>query len=347
MPHVQVAVNERAFNKLVYGAANALSHVAPVHFNGSLGPFSLDLLVGFKLIPGNIVDLTSSGTVVINKLEIVYDPLVITFGIDIGPVVIPPYCVDLGPFSFCTPEIPIIPTTVHIPVPIDLSGLVVSSYSGEFSLHSSLQTLAARAGMGNHRAHATTDTTNEIQTHILSVLQTAAFISLLPTSTLTSIAGQLATLVKSNLADKQQFFLHEIRQNINLIDIGETVKNILNGIVDKVLDAIFGWVPSSLRDIAKAILSPVIDAIGFVLDLPSDLTWWLEGLLGTNLGLLNTVTGFIEQLLGAIVPVYQFENPYPVIEDSSGLIPVLIGVEKLSTVIDDNEFVLSANISNS
>jgi len=26
---------------------------------------------------------------------------------------------------------------------------------------------------------------------------------------------------------------------------------------------------------------------------------------------------------------------------------VLIGVEKLSTVIDDNEFVLSANISNS
>lgn len=70
-------------------------------------------------------------------------------------------------------------------------------------------------------------------------------------------------------------------------------------------------------------------------------------MLGTNLGLLNTVTGFIEQLLGAIVPVYQFENPYPVIEDSSGLIPVLIGIEKLSTVIDDNEFVLSANISNS
>ena len=48
--------------------------------------------------------------------------------------------------------------------------------------------------------------------------------------------------------------------------------------------------------------------------------------------------------IGSMVPFYQFEDPFPMINDSSGLIPVLVPVENVAVVVNDDEFVLSADI---
>jgi hypothetical protein len=45
-----------------------------------------------------------------------------------------------------------------------------------------------------------------------------------------------------------------------------------------------------------------------------------------------------------MVPFYQFESNYPMIEDSSGLIPVLVPIERVAVAIDDDEFTVSADI---
>jgi hypothetical protein len=48
--------------------------------------------------------------------------------------------------------------------------------------------------------------------------------------------------------------------------------------------------------------------------------------------------------VGSMVPFYQFEDPYPMIEDTSGLLPVLVPVENVAVVVNDDEFTLSADI---
>src|SRR4051812_18135080 len=134
MSHLTLAVNEKAFNKVVKKAteAFAVSHSDSGHF----GPFSASYSVGIKL-DGGTIDLQSDGSIKISELDVIYDPLKVTLGLNIPTVTIGGFCIIPNPFGGCilrAPKITLFSGDPDISVPIDLSGLIQSEISGAFKL---------------------------------------------------------------------------------------------------------------------------------------------------------------------------------------------------------------------
>lgn len=347
MPNVNIAANEKAFKKILIAATKKLESTPSISGNGSLGPFSASYQIGFRITDGDI-ELMNTGRVHFKEIDITYNPFILTLGIDlphihIGGECIIPNPLPWGPDCFLRlPEIDIWGGNPDITIPLNLSGFITSEFSGEFSVTPSKQVLLAKGTLTDHQAHFTADTSNEIRDRFRSTISGA--LPILPTATVNSIADAFVPMVKSNLADKWQFFLHDHWHDLDIVDIAQTAVNILRGLVDYIIDTILAPVPSILRGIVRSIIHPIIDAIGAILDIPDDIAEWLSSQLQISFGLLDLIAQLILNFLGSMVPFYQFETPYPIIEDTSGLIPVLVPVENLSVTIDTQEFVLGADI---
>ena len=342
MATVNVAVNERAFNDVVMAVAKYLESVPPFSGSGSFGPFSASYSVGLKLTGGSI-DLTNTGRVHFDELHLTYDPLILNLGIDLPTIPIGGECILPTPWGCAVrlPEIDLFDANPDISIPINLSNTIVSEFSGEFTVSDSKQVLVAKGSLRPHAAHFSPDTSNEIRDRFRSTVGTIPF---LPTSAVNGIADAFVPFVKSNLADKWQFFLHDVWHNLELISISDTAANILRNLTDFIIDKILAPVPSIVRGVVKAILNPIFDAIAAVLDIPDDILEWLSSQLQLSFGLFDLLAQLIINFVGSMVPFYQFEDPFPMIEDSSGLLPVLVPVENVSVVVNDDEFVMSADI---
>jgi len=344
MPTVNLAVNERAFNEVIKGLGKKLESLPPFSDTGSFGPFSLRYDLGFRLVDGS-VDLTNTGRVHIDELQLTYDPFILTFGIDLPHIHVGGECILWIPIKGCVlhlPEIDIWGGNPDITVPVNLSHTIVSEFSGEFTVTTRKQILVAKGTLSDHQAHATPDTSNEIRDGFRTIISST--LPFLPAAQVNALADALVPYVKSNLADKWQFFLHDVWHDFDLIDIAATAANILRNLVDLIIDKILAPVPDLLKDIVKAIISPIISAIEAILDIPDDILEWLSSVLQTSFGLLDVIAQFIINFIGSMVPFYQFESNYPMIEDSTGLIPVLVPVEKLAVAVDDDELTVSADI---
>jgi len=342
MATVNVAVNERAFNDVVMAVAKYLESVPPFSGSGSFGPFSASYSVGLKLTGGSI-DLTNTGRVHFDELHLTYDPLILNLGIDLPTIPIGGECILPTPWGCAVrlPEIDLFDANPDISIPINLSNTIVSEFSGEFTVSDSKQVLVAKGSLRPHAAHFSPDTSNEIRDRFRSTVGTIPF---LPTSAVNGIADAFVPFVKSNLADKWQFFLHDVWHNLELISISDTAANILRNLTDFIIDKILAPVPSIVRGVVKAILNPIFDAIAAVLDIPDDILEWLSSQLQISFGLFDLLAQLIINFVGSMVPFYQFEDPFPMIEDSSGLLPFLVPVENVSVVVNDDEFVMSADI---
>jgi len=342
MATVNVAVNERAFNDVVMAVAKYLESVPPFSGSGSFGPFSASYSVGLKLTGGSI-DLTNTGRVHFDELHLTYDPLILNLGIDLPTIPIGGECILPTPWGCAVrlPEIDLFDANPDISIPINLSNTIVSEFSGEFTVSDSKQVLVAKGSLRPHAAHFSPDTSNEIRDRFRSTVGTIPF---LPTSAVNGIADAFVPFVKSNLADKWQFFLHDVWHNLELISISDTAANILRNLTDFIIDKILAPVPSIVRGVVKAILNPIFDAIAAMLDIPDDILEWLSSQLQISFGLFDLLAQLIINFVGSMVPFYQFEDPFPMIEDSSGLLPVLVPVENVSVVVNDDEFVMSADI---
>lgn len=343
MATVTVAVNERAFNDVILAAAKFLEALPPFSGSGSFGPFSAGYSVGFKITDGSI-DLTNTGRVHFDELHVTYDPLILTLGLDLPHIHFGGECIIPNPFGGCLvrlPEVDLFGANPDISIPINLSNTIVSEFSGEFTVSDRKQVLVAKGALRSHAAHFTADTSNEIRNRFRTIISTIPF---LPNSAVNGIADALVPFVKGNLADKWQFFLHDVWHNLELISISDTAANILRNLTNLIIDTILAPVPSVLRDIIKGLLSPIFDAIAAVLDIPDDILEWLSSQLQISFGLFDLLAQLVINFLGLMVPFYQFEDPYPMIADSSGLLPVLVPVENVAVVVNDDEFVLSADI---
>jgi hypothetical protein len=344
MANVTLAVSEHAFNEAVKGLGKKLEAMPPISDSGSFGPFSISYALGLKLVDGT-VDLTSSGRVHIDELQFTYDPFILTFGLDLPHIHIGGECIVWIPVVGCVlhlPEIDIWGGNPDITVPLDLSHTIISEFSGEFTISVAKQVLAAKGSLSDHQAHLTPDTSNEIRDRFRTLI--AATLPFLPTATVNAIANAFVPFVKSNLADKWQFFLRDVWHDFDLIDIAATAVQLLKNLSDLMINKIFSGVPDVLKGAVKAIIGAVLDAIEAVLDIPDDIEEWLSSLLGTSFGLLDFLAQLIVNFIGSMVPVFQFESNYPIITDASGLIPVLVPVEHLAVVVDDDELTVAADI---
>ena len=330
--------------------ASKLETIPPLTGSGTWGPFSASYQLGF-IIPTGSFAFTNSHTLKIDHIELEFNPMILTLGIDLPHIHFGGECIIPTPWGCALrlPTIDIFGANPDISIPLDLSG-ITSSFSGEFSVMDSKQILAAKGSLGPHKAHDTPDASNEIRNRLRTIISSA--IPILPTAWVNALADDLVPLVKNglsnelhgNLADKWQFFLRDVWHDFRLIDLGASATHILTHLLDRILDTILGGIPDIFKDIIKAILQPVINLIGAALNIVGDITDWLSSVFRTSFGLLDLIEQLVLNFFTAMVPFYQFEDPYPMIEDTSGLIPVLVPVENVTVAINNPELVISADL---
>lgn len=273
--------------------------------SGSWGPFSASYSTGFRLEGGNIDLKNNPDEVHIDELDIVYDPLSLNLGIDIPEICTPSFCILWLPFVGCVLEIP---------------SICLFSADPDITIPIDLSGLIQSeiSGAFNVKTKYFDDPANAA----LSVHEAHL----------------------SNVPDKWLFYLDPIWLDIDLIDFSDTIGNILDAAIDWVIDTLLAPIPGVIKDVLSWFLGGLVDIIRGILDIGDDIDEWLSDLFGVSFGLFDFVLTAIADYFANKYPIFEFENPYPIMEASGSLIPVLMPIENISTDITDNEFVISADI---
>lgn len=303
MPDLRVAASEDAFRDLF---ANVRDSFHP-STSGSedLGPFSVSWNVGVRLEDGS-VDLKGDGTVQIDELDVVYDPLVLGFGFDLPEVCLGGFCVLWIPFAGCVIKVPkvcLFSADPDISFGLDLSGLVESEISGAFTIDPAYE-------IDPGRTPAMTDLDAE----------------------------------DAGVPNQWNFYLDVVWIDIDLVDIADTVGNLLDAAIEDAIDAFLFFLPGWVRDLFAAILDPLVDTIRALLDIGDDLDEWLSDLLNTSIGLFDTALNFVIDHVTSDQPLFGVEDPFPILGYAGPLIPVKVPIENLAVAVTDDEMVLSCDI---
>jgi hypothetical protein len=88
----------------------------------------------------------------------------------------------------------------------------------------------------------------------------------------------------------------------------------------------------------------VIDLIRAILDLPDDIAEWFSDLLNVSFGLLNLIVTAVADFFAAQNPLYEFEDPFPLLPAAPGLIPVKIPITDFTVRVNADEMVMEANV---
>jgi len=301
MSDITIAASEPAFTALFEQLRDSFSESASD--SGSFGPFTASYAVAFHLENGS-VDLRGDNTVRIGELDVVWDTLAVSLGLDIPSVCVGGWCIVPTPFG-CAVRLPrkcFFQGNPDVSIPLDLSGLLRSEVS------------------------------------LIAGLRTGYFVDPARQSWMDYIDAENA-----GVPNKWQVFIDPESVDIDVFDIADIIGDLLEDAIDAAVDTLLGFLPGWARDLVKAILGPLVDLVRDVLDLPDDIEEWLSDLLGTSLGLLDViVTAVLDHLLAE--PVFEFEDPYPILDAAGGLIPVKIPVADFDVHVTDDEMVVEANV---
>ena len=301
MSDITIAASEPAFTALFEELRDNFAMSASD--SGSFGPFTASYAVAFHLEHGT-VDLRGDNTVRVGELDIIWDTLAVSLGLDIPEVCVGGWCIVPTPWG-CAVRLPrkcFFSGNPDVSIPLDLSGLLRSEVS------------------------------------IIAALRTGYFVDPGRQPWMDYIDAENA-----GVPNKWQVFVDPESVDIDVFDIADIIGDLLEDAMDAAVDTLLGFLPGWARDLVKAILGSFIDLIRDILDLPDDIGEWLQDLLGTSLGLLNViVTAVLDFLLAK--PVFEFEDPFPILESEGGLIPVKIPVADLAVHVTDDEMVVEANV---
>lgn len=302
MTDITVAASERAFVEMFGQLRDAFSFADSD--GGTFGPFTASYGVAFHLENGT-VDLRADNTVRVKELDVVWDTLFLTLGVDLPEICIGGWCIVPTPFGCAVrlPRLCAFSDNPDIPIPIDLSGLLRSELSCTAALRTAYRVDPAR-------------------TPIMDYLDAE----------------------DAHIPNKWQVFVDPESVDIDLFDIADIVGDLLEDIVDSAVDDILWWLPGWARSFVKATLGPVIDLIRTLLDIGDDVGEWLEDLLGTSLGLLNVIATAVLDYFAGGNPLFEFEDPYPVMGAVGPLIPVKVPITDFAVRVDDDEMTVTANI---
>ncbi len=144
--------------------------------------------------------------------------------------------------------------------------------------------------------------------------------------------------------NKWKIFINPIWVHADPIDIPETVGNILEQAVKNAIDDELWFLPGFMKDLIWAIIGPVIDLITSALGIVGDISDWVSNLLGNLFDLLGLIETAISDYFASKYPIYEFEDPYPILPKSGVLIPVKIPIRNLTAKINSKEMTVQAEV---
>jgi hypothetical protein len=250
------------------------------------------------------VDLRADNTVAVKELDVKWDTLSVGVGFDIPEICIGGWCIIPTPFG-CALRVPKVCVFSDDP-DIDITLDLSGIVTSELSMTASPLT--------------------------------SYFVDPARPPGMSPIQAENA-----GIPNKWQIFLDPQTVDVDIFDIADIVGDLLE---DAITDAINALLPGPqwLKDLILDILGPIIDLIRAILDLPDDIQEWFSDLLNVSFGLLDLILTAVADFFAAANPLYEFEDPFPILPASGGLIPVKIPITDFTVLVNDDEMVVEANV---
>ncbi len=323
MSHLTVAVSEAAVRESVAVLVEAVKWEK--QDTKDFGAFSAGYHVKGHLEGGD-VDLRADGTIEVKELDVKWDKLQVTLGLDIPEICVGGGCIDLPwPLpDICLPRVCIFSGDPDVSISPDFAAFVAQEISFIGSVEARYFDASAPPPPGFD-----------------------------PCGFLRGVLGGTGVLPPLPTTNQWQVFIDPESVDIDLFDFADVVGDLVEDALTAAVEALIpgGWV----RDLILAIIGGVADLIRFVLDIPDEIDEWLSDLFNVSFGLLDFLVQIVLELFGACVPIYAIDDPLEVLPAQvstsvllSGapvaLVPVKVPVADLSVSVDDVELVVQADV---
>lgn len=267
-------------------------------------PVSYDVAAHLE---GGSLEMRDDGTIVIKELDIKWDKLKLSIGIDIPRIcvggsnvcVLPPAPTCDIPIIGCgkcvtLPSVCFFSGSPDITIPIDLSGLITS----EVTLSARLE---AFYGIGS-------GVPNRWQ------------IALVPT-----LPFDLDII---DIADS----------------VGDLFKKLVENTIENLLKS--SGAPGWAIDLVKEILGGVDNILREILDIPDDIGEWLIDMI-SQIGIFKSLLNDLYDYIAIKIPaVFEIEDPLQVLGPDGILIPVKVPVEFIGISVNSREIVIEGDVGN-
>jgi hypothetical protein len=250
------------------------------------------------------IALHDDNTVEVKHVKVVWDSLTLNVCFNVPGFCIPSFCIVPDPWNGCLVGFPGFCVGGPICAPLNLSGLV-----------SDVSELSARLKpvyyVDPARLPGWSDLDAEFNGH----------------------------------PNKWKIFVDPVFVHVDPIDVPATVANVLENLVkDAINNMIPGWVPGWAKDLIWALIGPVLDLVKGILGIVGSIEDWLSDLLNSVFDLLGILETAIADYFASKYPIFAFEDPYPILAASAGLIPVKIPIRNLTATVNSKEMVVLADV---
>ena len=312
MAHLSIGASEKTFKVLFESLRDNFEFSKSG--SGDFGRFSASYSLEAHLEGGN-VDLRSDNTIQIKEIDIKWDKLDLTLGIDIPDICVGGFCIIPTPFGCLlrAPKYCIFDDDPDISITLPLGGLITSEISLTGSLLAKYHVNPARpAGMNDWDAQD----------------------------------------VSPSLANHWQLFLDPQTIDVDIFDIADIVGDLLENVANAMVDNLLSFLPGWARDLIKGILGSIINLIRKILDIADDIQEWISDLLNVSFGILDFILQLVADYFAEKYPLHQIEDPYPIIKPAPNpnpgiplsIVPVKIPIRDLKVFNTDHEMVIEGNV---
>jgi hypothetical protein len=277
-------------------------------------------------LEGGSVDLRNDNTIQIKELDIKWDKLQVTLGLDIPEMCVGGGCIPMPwPIpDICLPRICVFSDDPDISISPDFAAFVAQEIS-----------FTGGVDIRYYDASAPAPPWYDPCALLTGALTSTGIIEPLPSN------------------NQWQVFINPQTMDIDLFDFADIVGDLIEDGLTAAVTAIIpgGWV----RDAIIAIIGGVADVIRTVLDIPDDFDEWLSDLFNISFGLLDFLVTLISDFFGNCVPIARIDDPFEIMAEEvstsillSGspvtLMPVKIPVRNLDAHVTDVEMVIQADV---
>lgn len=313
MAQLTVAISEHLVQEAVQGMIKGFRFST----SGSTPPGGFTASYEVELhLEGGTVDLRDDNTILIKELDVKWDKLKLTLGIDIPEVCTPDICLIPIPFDGCALELPgfcVFSGNPDISIPLDLGNLITS----ELSVSAGPM---IRYVVHPQRDPNLSDWDNEENGH----------------------------------ANKYQIFVNPDYAQFDLFDIPDMAGDLAEAINKAIKEILEGMgLPDLAVDLIMALLGPIPNLLRDVLDLGDDFGEWMLDLIGDQLGFLKAIALAIADYFNVNLSVFEVSDPYRIMAEVKPdpndpkvipMVAVKLPITQLDAHINTDEMVLEGSV---
>lgn len=132
--------------------------------------------------------------------------------------------------------------------------------------------------------------------------------------------------------------------SVDPIDVPASIGNLFENLIENAVENMLpGWLPGWAKDLIMAALGFIVDVVKGILGIADKVEDWISDLLGM-FDLFGIIETAIADYFASQYPIYRLEDPYPILEASGGLIPVKIPIRNLTSTVNSQEMIVTADV---